>query len=152
MIVKFSKVNNCKNFVIFSCRNSSIFSHKKWMNVEHRVNLNRDGNNFGTLLRKRTPVNGSWPWVTLADLELIANWLFMPKLALVGIMKNNEILNQVFRKSNFLLRAKSAVTLIFLGWSITLVGKSIRGFGSKLDGHYLRSQMFSIKQDRPLSY
>ena len=69
LIVKFSIVNNCKNFVIFSCRNSSFFSHKKW--IKHRVNLNRDGNNFGTLLRKRTPVNGPWPFVTLVDLKLI---------------------------------------------------------------------------------
>ena len=64
----------------------------------------------------------------------------MPKLALVGIMKNNEILNQVFRKSNFLLRAKSAVTLIFLGWSITLVGKSICGFRSKVDDSKMQSE------------
>jgi len=35
-------------------------------------------------------------------------------------MTKNEFLNHIFRKSNFLLRAKSAVTFIFIGWSITL--------------------------------
>ena len=58
----------------------------------------------------------------------------MPKLALVGIMKNNELLNQVFRKSNFLLRAKSAVSLIFIGWSITLVGKILKNWTQAQSG------------------
>jgi len=38
-------------------------------------------------------------------------------------MKQNES-SQFFRNSNFLLKPKSAVTLIFLGWTITLFGKS----------------------------
>ena len=55
------------------------------------------------------------------NLSKLYKWPFND-LKVTEIIMQNEILNHIFRKSNFILRSKSAIFIIFVGWSFTLVG------------------------------